>query len=64
LVGGITRDIGRMTKNDLYKHITELVKTLGNEGFILRSAGGIPPEMTLENFNYYRDVIEKIRKLY
>jgi uroporphyrinogen-III decarboxylase len=53
-----------MTKNDLYKHITQVVKTLGNEGFILRSAGGIPPEMSLENFNYYRYIIEKIRRLY
>jgi uroporphyrinogen-III decarboxylase len=64
LVGGITRDIGRMTKNDLYKHITEVVKTLGSEGFILRSAGGVPPEMSLENFNYYREIIEKIRCSY
>lgn len=62
LKGGISCTIGHMSKEQLTQHISEVVRTGGSERFILSSAGGVPPEMTVENFNYYRSFIHRIRK--
>lgn len=63
LMGGITRDIGRMPKEELAKHVREVFTTLGPIGFIACEAGGIPPEMTLESFNEYMKILQEVRKV-
>lgn len=63
IMGGITRDIGRMSKNEIKEHIFNVFKCAGPNGFIAMCSGGVPPEMSLENFNYYRYIVEKARKL-
>ncbi len=62
LKGGISCTIGSMNQIELKNHIKEIVNICGRTRFILSSAGGVPPEMTLENFNVYRDIIHKIRR--
>lgn len=63
LTGGITKRIGTMTPKEIDEHIETLVKTVGPNGFILECGGGIPAEMTLENFMHYSDAIEKTRRI-
>ena len=62
LKGGISCTIGQMKKEDLLKHIQDIVTIGGEERFILSGAGGVPPEMSLENFNAYRDFIYRARR--
>ncbi|MDD3699688.1 MAG: uroporphyrinogen decarboxylase family protein [Atribacterota bacterium] len=62
LKGGISCTIGQMNKEELKEHIGEVVKIGGDRRFILSGAGGVPPEMTLENFNHYRELIYKARR--
>ena len=62
LKGGISCTIGQMKKEDLLKHIQDIVTIGGEERFILSGAGGVPPEMSLENFNAYRDYIHRARR--
>ncbi len=62
LKGGISCTIGQMNKEELKEHIGEAVKIGGDRRFILSGAGGVPPEMTLENFNHYRELIYKARR--
>lgn len=61
LKGGIRCDIGRMNKEELEKHIRDVVRAGGQRRFILSGAGGVPPEMSLENFNHYRELIKRAR---
>jgi len=51
-----------MKKEDLLKHIQDIVTIGGEDRFILSGAGGVPPEMSLENFNAYRDFIHRARR--
>lgn len=64
LMGGITRDIGVMSAEQLQKHIEDRAR-IGQPGggYILMCAGGVPPEMSLGNFNLYLRSIEKYRRL-
>ena len=62
LKGGISCTIGQMKKMELFEHIKEIVNIGGNERFILSGAGGVPPEMSLTNFNAYRDFIYRARR--
>jgi len=62
LKGGISCTIGQMTPGELEAHIKETVKIGGERRFILSGAGGVPPEMSLENFNCYRELIQKARR--
>jgi len=62
LKGGISCTIGHMKKEELWQHIREVVAIGGSERFILSGAGGVPPEMSLENFNAYREYIYRVRR--
>jgi uroporphyrinogen decarboxylase len=62
IMGGITKNIGRMSKKEIREHVLNVFKCAGPNGFIAMSSGGVPPEMSLENFNYYRHVLEKARR--
>jgi uroporphyrinogen-III decarboxylase len=62
LTGGITKQIGTMTAEEIDKHIEQIVKTAGPNGLILECGGGIPPEMTLEGFMHYSATVEKHRR--
>lgn len=62
LTGGITKRIGTMPHEEIDKHIEQVVKTAGPNGFILNCGGGVPPEMTLEGFTRYSAAIEKFRR--
>ena len=62
LKGGISCTIGRMSGEELTAHVTEVVRTGGRDRFILASAGGVPPEMTLENLNRYRELVHRLRR--
>jgi len=64
LCGGITKNIGYMSVEELERHIDEVFSTLGPTGFIAREAGGIPTEMTLESFNEYMTILHKRRGLW
>jgi len=62
LMGGITKNIGRMTKEEIKTHIFTLFKNAGPRRFIAMPAGGIPAEMSLENFNFFNQVLERARR--
>jgi len=62
LKGGLSCTIGQMNREELLKHIQEIVALGGEKRFILSGAGGVPPEMSLENFNTYRDFIYRARR--
>jgi uroporphyrinogen-III decarboxylase len=63
LTGGITKQIGTMSKQEIDQHIKQIVATAGPYGVILNCGGGIPPEMTLDSFMHYSDTIERYRKV-
>lgn len=62
LMGGITRDIGKMTPEEIDKHIQGIVKDAGPCGLILNCGGGVPPDMSLEALMHYSATIEKYRR--
>jgi uroporphyrinogen decarboxylase len=63
LMGGITKSIGMMSKDEIREHVQDVFRCAGPRGFIAMSSGGVPPEMSLENFNYYIYMVEKARRL-
>lgn len=63
LMGGITKDIGRMSDAEIERHIETVFKTCGLTGFIAMTAGGIPAEMTLRQLNHYILTVEKARRV-
>ena len=63
LTGGITKQIGTMSHEQISNHIEEIVRIAGPKGLILNCAGGIPPEMTLESFVHYSASVERFRRL-
>jgi len=63
IMGGITKSIGSMSKEEIREHVLSVFSCAGPRGFIAMSSGGVPPEMSLENFNYYSYVVEKARRL-
>jgi len=63
LMGGITRDIGRMAPHEVERHIQQIVRDAGPYGLIFNCGGGIPPEMSLEGFMHYSASIRKFRSL-
>jgi len=63
LMGGITREIGTMTAHQIDQHVQQVVRDGGPYGLILNCGGGIPPEMSLENFMHYSAAVEKYRRL-
>jgi len=63
LMGGITREIGRMAPHEVERHIQQIVRDAGPYGLIFNCGGGIPPEMSLEGFMHYSASIRKFRSL-
>ncbi|MFW6180206.1 MAG: uroporphyrinogen decarboxylase family protein, partial [Spirochaetota bacterium] len=62
LKGGISCTIAGMGPQRLGEHVREVADTGGPDGFILSGAGGVPPEMSLGDFNYYREVVRRARR--
>jgi uroporphyrinogen-III decarboxylase len=62
LKGGITCTIAGMTPEELKEHVGSVAAIGGNERFILSGAGGVPPEMSLRDFNHYRKVVYEARR--
>lgn len=68
IAGGISKFIGQMSQTELNAHLREVIATGARYGsFLLRSEGGIPPEMSQEAFCFYlakgRDYRENWRAL-
>jgi len=42
--------------------VKQIAQIGGGERFILSSAGGVPPEMSLESFNTYRNIVQGVRR--
>jgi len=63
MMGGITREIGTMTPQQIEQHIQQVVRDAGPYGLVLNCGGGIPPEMSLKNFMHYSAALEKYRRL-
>jgi len=62
LMGGISKFIDNMKKDELENHIRQIIKTgSSGGGFILMSEGGIPSKMSKENFTFYCEVSKKYR---
>jgi len=54
IAGGISKYIGRMTMAELDAHLKEVISIGARHGgFILRSEGGIPPDMSREALKFY-----------
>jgi len=54
IAGGISKYIGQMTIDDLDAHLRQVIAAGARHGsFILRSEGGISPEMSIEAFRFY-----------
>jgi len=65
LLGGISKFIGEMSKEELESHVEEIVR-IGSKGggYMTKSEGGIPYTMTHENFRFYLHVLQKYREKY
>jgi len=54
IAGGVSKFIGRMSLPELDTHLRQVIAIGARHGsFILRSEGGIPPEMSHEAFRFY-----------
>jgi uroporphyrinogen-III decarboxylase len=51
-----------MKPTEIEKHVKEIAQIGGGNRFILSSAGGVPPEMSLESFNAYRSIVQRVRR--
>jgi uroporphyrinogen decarboxylase len=60
--GGISKRIGEMTREELARHLEEVI-SLGKRygSYVFRSEGGIPPGMSLEMFRFYMDHSRRLR---
>ena len=65
LVGGISKFIGQMSREELKNHVEEVVR-IGSKGggYITMSEGGIPYTMSHEDFQFYLDTLRKAREQY
>jgi uroporphyrinogen decarboxylase len=63
LMGGITRDIGTMTTEQIENHVQQVIRAGGPCGLILNCGGGIPPEMRLERLMSYCAAVQKYRRV-
>jgi uroporphyrinogen-III decarboxylase len=61
LKGGITCTIGLMSRSQLSDHLQTVADIGGTDRFILSGAGGVPPEMSVGDFNFYRDAVRRVR---
>ncbi len=61
LMGGITKDIGRMSEDETSKHVQSIANECGPYGYIMGTAGGVPSEMTLSQLNAFKEAVDKAR---
>ena len=62
LMGGITRNIGTMTPEQIENHIKQVIRDGGPRGLVLNCGGGIPPEMHLESLMGYSASVQRHRR--
>jgi len=63
LMGGISKFIGGMNREELDKHLKKVIETgISGGGFILMSEGGIPSSMSNEDFKFFFDRMRKYRE--
>ncbi len=62
LRGGICKYIGMYSREQIRRHVADRV-SIGapGGGYIIQSAGGLPPEMPRENFQYYKETVDRLR---
>jgi len=65
LLGGISKFIGQMSREELESHIEEVIR-IGSKGggYMTMSEGGIPYTMSHEDFKFYLDILRKYREKY
>ena len=62
-MGGVSKFIGRMNGKELEVHLKEVVETgRAGGGFILMSEGGIPDNMSKDDFKFYLETNKKYRR--
>jgi len=63
LLGGITRHVDRMSKEELKEHLIDRI-SIGapGGGYMLGTAGGFSKETSKENLEYYRKLCTKMRR--
>ena len=64
LMGGISRFIGDMSKEELKKHLEDLYSAASSGGIIPMEEGGVPKNMTRKNFNYYLNLRRELSYKY
>jgi hypothetical protein len=63
LRGGICKLIGKYDQGEIRRHIGDRVRVgAPGGGFIIQSAGGLPHDMPRENFLFYKDSLNRMRK--
>ncbi len=63
LRGGICKLIGKYDQGEIRRHIGDRVRIgAPGGGFIIQSAGGLPHDMPRENFLFYKDSLNRMRK--
>ncbi len=62
--GGISKRIGEMTREELERHLSEVI-ALGKRygSYIFRSEGGIPATMSEDMFRFYMDCSRRLRQV-
>jgi uroporphyrinogen decarboxylase len=65
LLGGISKFIGEMSREELESHVEEVIH-VGSPGggYMTMSEGGIPYTMSHEDFTFYLDILRKYREKY
>jgi len=65
ILGGISKFIGRMSREELESHVEEVIR-IGSRGggYMTMSEGGIPYTMSHEDFRFYLDILRKYREKY
>jgi len=62
--GGISRFVADMSKPELGSHIEEVYRSCKGGGFIPWEEGGIPKDMTKDNFEHYLKIRSEMSKKY
>jgi len=61
--GGISKFIGEMSKQEMEVHVREVIRAgKHGGGFILGEEGGIPHSMSMDDFKFYLDLLQKYRE--
>jgi len=63
LRGGICKYIGTYDRRKIREHIEDRLRVgAPGGGFIIQSAGGLPHDMPKENFHFYKDALNRLRR--